>query len=531
MGQTPFSPTPPLFNWLNGRAAGVLLHPTCLPGDFGIGVLDEHADQFLEFLAAAGFRYWQVCPLGPTGYGDSPYQCFSAFAGNPYLIDLAALVRAGLISDTALGPLLFLSSDRVDYGALWRLKWPILFQAHESFRSGRAAAPYGDFAVFQQKHEHWLPAYGLFQALKDHFNGRPWWEWPVELRSLAGAQNSPLAPRLAHRSEAHQFFQYLFFGQWTQTKARAAKLGIGIIGDAPIFVARDSADVWASPHLFQLDAQSGLPLAVAGVPPDYFSADGQLWGNPLYDWPAHAAEGYAWWFARLQANFDLYDVVRLDHFRGFDTYWSIPGGAATAKVGKWKKGPGLDFFRAVAARFPNPNIIAEDLGETAPSINALLAATGLPGMAVLQFAFGDKSDNFYLPHNHHPNSVVYPGTHDNDTTRGWFASLDRKTRDHIRRYLRIDGAEISWDFIRTAYASVANLAIIPLPDLFSFGSEARFNLPGTSEGNWQWRYRPAHLEKLKNESAAYLREIGELYGRAPLGSKVSPANGRDERDA
>jgi len=527
MGQTPLSPTPPLFNWLDGRAAGVLLHPTCLPGDFGIGALDQHAGQFLEFLAAAGFRYWQVCPLGPTGYGDSPYQCFSAFAGNPYLVDLAALARAGLIADNALGPLLFLSSDRVDYGALWRLKWPILFQAHETFRSGRVAAPYGDFAAFQQKNAHWLSAYGLFQALKDHFNGRPWWEWPVELRSLAGAQDSPLAARLAQRNEAHQFFQYLFFGQWAQTKARAARLGIGIIGDAPIFVARDSADVWASPHLFQLDTQTGLPLAVAGVPPDYFSADGQLWGNPLYDWPAHAAEAYAWWFARLQANFDLYDVVRLDHFRGFDTYWSIPAGAATAKYGKWKKGPGLDFFRAVAARFPNPKIIAEDLGETAPSVNTLLAATGLPGMAVLQFAFGDKSDNFHLPHNHHPNSVVYPGTHDNDTTRGWFASLDGKTRDHVRRYLRINGAEISWDFIRTAYASVASLAVIPLADLFSLGPEARFNIPGTGEGNWQWRYRPAQLEKLKNDSTAHLREIGELYGRAPLSGKVSPANGRD----
>jgi 4-alpha-glucanotransferase len=515
MGQTPLVPTPPLFNWLDERAAGVLLHPTCLPGDFGMGALDQHADQFLKFLAGAGFRYWQVCPLGPTGYGDSPYQCFSAFAGNPYLIDLGALVHAGLIADNALGPLLFLNSDRVDYGALWRLKWPILFQAHDTFRSRRAAAPYGDFAAFQHKHAHWLPAYGLFQALKDHFNGRPWWEWPAEVRSLAAAENAPLAARVARRSEAHQFFQYLFFGQWTQLKARAAGLGIGIIGDAPIFVALDSADVWAAPHLFQLDPKTSRPLAVAGVPPDYFSADGQLWGNPLYDWPAHAANGYVWWLARLQANFDLYDVVRLDHFRGFDTYWSIPAGAPTARAGTWQKGPGLDFFRAVAAHFPNPKIIAEDLGEPAPSVTALLAATGLPGMAVLQFAFGDKSDNFYLPHNLRANSVVYPGTHDNDTTRGWYASLNGKTLDHLRRYLRISGAEISWDFIRTAYASVGNLAIIPLQDLLNLGTEARFNLPGTSEGNWQWRYRPAQLEKLKSESTPYLREIGDLYGRLP----------------
>jgi 4-alpha-glucanotransferase len=513
MGKTPLSPTAPLFNWLDERATGVLLHPTCLPGDFGVGVLDHHADQFLEFLAAAGFSYWQVCPLGPTGFGDSPYQCFSAFAGNPYLIDLIALVRAGLIADSTLGPLLFLNSHRVDYGALWRLKWPILFQAYETFRRGRVKLPYGDFAEFQKKHVRWLPTFGLFQALKEHFDGLPWWEWPADVRTMEAAQNTPLAAQLAQRSEAHQFFQYLFFGQWTQLRARAAKLGISLIGDVPIFVALDSAGVWGGPNLFQLDAQTGRPLALAGVPPDYFSADGQLWGNPLYDWPVHAAEGYDWWMARLQANFDLFDVVRLDHFRGFDTFWSIPAGAATAKTGAWKKGPGLDFFRAVAARFPKAKIIAEDLGEPAPTVNELLAATGLPGMAVLQFAFGDKAENPYLPHHHRANSVVYPGTHDNDTTRGWYATADEWTRDHVRRYLRCSGEEIAWDFVRASYASVANLAIVPFQDLLNLGSDARFNLPGTSEGNWQWRYRPGQLEKLKNESAGYLRELGGLYGR------------------
>jgi 4-alpha-glucanotransferase len=526
MGQTSLSPTPSLFNWLDGRAAGVLLHPTALPGEAGVGVLDHHAYQFLDFLAAAGIRYWQVCPLGPTGYGDSPYQCFSAFAGNPYLIDVAALVQAGLLKHADADLLRCAQSDRVDYGALWRNKWPVLFRAYAAFQREKTQ-PYGDFNQFQKEHAHWLVPYSFFQALKDHFNGRPWWEWPVDVRTMARAESSPLAAELADRREAYQFFQYLFFGQWKKLRARAAELGIGIIGDVPIFVALDSAAVWDSPHLYQLDAQTGLPLAVAGVPPDYFSEDGQLWGNPLYDWPAHAAEGYAWWLSRFQANFDLYDVVRLDHFRGFDTYWSVPAGASTARGGKWQQGPGLDFFRAIAARFPDANIIAEDLGEPAPSVTALLAATGLPGMSVLQFAFGDKSDNAYLPHNHRANSVVYPGTHDNDTTRGWYASLDGKTRDHVRRYLRINGEEISWDFIRAAYASVANLTVIPLQDLFSFGSEARFNLPGTSEGNWQWRYRSAQLEKLKRESAAYLREIGELYGRAPLSRKVSPANGRD----
>ncbi|HZP61369.1 MAG TPA: 4-alpha-glucanotransferase [Opitutaceae bacterium] len=513
----PSSPLPaPLFDWLEERAAGVLLHPTSLPGDFGIGTLDAHAGRFLEFLAAAGFRYWQVCPLGPTGFGDSPYQCFSAFAGNPYLIDLLALVQTGLIPDNAPAPLVFLNSDRVDYGALWRLKWPILFQAYENFRQARAAAPYGEFAAFQAEHAHWLPAYGLFSALKDHFSGRPWWEWPAEVRCYAAAQRSPLAGQLADRSEAHQFFQYLFFGQWKQLRARASGLGISIIGDTPIFVARDSADVWASPQLFQLDPASGNPRAVAGVPPDYFSSDGQLWGNPLYEWPAHAADGYAWWFARLRANFELYDVLRLDHFRGFDTYWSVPAGAATAKAGAWKKGPGLDFFRAVAARFPDARIIAEDLGEPADSVTELLAATGLPGMAVLQFAFGDKADNPYLPHNHRRNAVIYPGTHDNDTARGWYASAGEPVRDHVRRYLRISGNEISWDFLRAAYASVCRLAIVPLQDLLSLGSEARLNTPGTEAGNWQWRFRAPQLEKLQNESAAYLREMAALYGRLPI---------------
>ncbi|HTQ30854.1 MAG TPA: 4-alpha-glucanotransferase [Opitutaceae bacterium] len=518
--------SPALFNWLEERAAGVLLHPTCLPGDFGIGTLDQHAGQFLEFLAAAGFHYWQMCPLGPTGFGDSPYQCFSAFAGNPYLIDPVALVRAGLIPDSAPAPLLFLNSDRVDFGALWRLKWPILFQAYETFRRSRAAAPDGDFAAFQNRQTHWLPAYGLFSALKDHFSGRPWWEWPREVRTFAAAQNSPLAAALASRSEAHQFFQYLFFGQWAQLKTRAAALGIRLIGDAPIFVALDSADVWASPQLFQLDAADGRPRAVAGVPPDYFSADGQLWGNPLYDWPVHAADGYAWWFARLQANFELYDVVRLDHFRGFDTYWSVPAGAATARAGAWKPGPGLDFFRAVAARFPGARIIAEDLGEPAASVTALLEATGLPGMTVLQFAFGDKADNPYLPHNHQANSVIYPGTHDNDTARGWYAATDEATRDHVRRYLRVSGNEIGWDLVRTAYASVCKLAVIPLQDLLSLGDEARFNTPGTAAGNWQWRYRASQLEKLKSESSAYLREIASLYGRL-----VSPAASGDGKAA
>lgn len=506
----------PLFNWLGERAAGVLLHPTALPSRYGVGAFDDEAVKLLDFFAAAGIGAWQLCPLGPTGYGDSPYQCFSAFAGNPYLIDPAALVAAGLITGEALAPLRQLDSAQVDFGALYRLKLPLLFAAFESWkRDPGRPLPYGDFTAFQRQHAAWLQGYGLFSALKDHFHGLPWWEWPADMRSLAGARRSPIAAQVARRAEGYEFIQYLFFGQWARIREQARRRAITIVGDAPIFAALDSADVWSHPDLFQLDPATGRPTAVAGVPPDYFSADGQLWGNPLYHWPAHAADGYAWWLARLRANFELYDVVRIDHFRGFDTYWSIPAGAANARTGRWEKGPGLAFFAAVRAALPDAKLIAEDLGELMPSVIALREATGLPGMVILQFAFGGGADNLYLPHNHRANSVVYPGTHDNDTTLGWYTSLEEGTRDHVRRYLRVSGREIGWDFVRSAYASVCGLAIIPLQDLLNLGSEARLNTPGTSQGNWTWRYRPEQLEGLRSGAAAYLRELAVLFGREP----------------
>ncbi len=513
----------PLFNWLDHRAAGVLAHPTSLPSTFGVGAFDSAAYALLDFLAAAGMKYWQVCPLGPTGYGDSPYQCFSSFAGNPYLIDPAPMVTAGLLTNEALAPLRMLGTAHVDFGALYQLKLPLLFSAHANWRKDpKRALPYGDFAEFRETQAGWLPSYALFSALKDHFDGKPWWEWPADLRSLAAAEKSPLRQKVAVRAEAYEFIQYLFFGQWAQVRVRAAKLGISIIGDTPIFTALDSADVWASPQLFQLDPTTARPTFVAGVPPDYFSADGQLWGNPLYHWPAHAAGGYAWWIARLRASFALCDIVRIDHFRGFDSYWAIPATAPTARTGSWEKGPGLEFFHAVRAALPGVKLIAEDLGELSPSVVALRDATGLPGMAIFQFAFGGDAKNLYLPHNQRANSVVYPGTHDNDTTLGWFAATDEKARDHVRRYLRVDGREVGWDFIRASYTSVANLAVIPLQDLMSLGSEARFNTPGKSQGNWSWRYRPEQLRALHDNSAAYLRQLAELSGRDGL--PLTPAS-------
>jgi len=513
----------PLFNWLDHRAAGVLLHPTSLPGEQGIGVFDAHAERFLDFLQAAGMRYWQVCPLGPTGYGDSPYQCFSAFAGNPYLIDLRALVSMGLLTPAALAPLAALGPGNVDFGKLYELKWPLLraaFKRYYELGSPSLDAGGETFVAFQQKNSAWLEAYGFFRALKDHHAGAAWTQWPEHLRSFAAARTSPLRAQLSDAVEMHAFTQYLFFTQWRRLRAAATKRGIEIIGDIPIFVAADSADVWANRELFELDPKTGQPLAVAGVPPDYFSADGQLWGNPLYVWPRHAADGYAWWMDRLRATFDVCDVVRIDHFRGFDSYWRIPFPAKTARIGEWVPGPGLAFFEKVRATFPAAKIIAEDLGDLSPSVVELRDATGLPGMTILQFAFGGEATNAYLPHHAVHNSVVYPGTHDNDATLGWYRTASEKERDHARRYLRVDGREIGWDFIRSAYPSASRLAVFPMQDILSLGSESRINTPGKAEGNWQWRLTAEQLEApIRDGTAAYLRSFAELYGRLPVGKK------------
>jgi len=418
-----------------------------------------------------------------------------------------------LLSVAELAPLERLNPERVDYGALYELKEPLLARAATRYRQAGHPAIHGDFEAFKQANANWLDAYAHFRALKDRHGGQAWWEWPAESRSSVRALAAPVDSSLGATLETHRFIQYLFFGQWTRLKASAARRGISIIGDIPIFVAADSADVWANPGLFELEPETGRPLAVAGVPPDYFSADGQLWGNPLYRWSRHADDDYAWWRSRLAASFALYDVVRIDHFRGFDKYWRVPFPATTARIGEWVPGPGLAFFKAIQASFPHAKIIAEDLGVLTPSVVKLRDETGLPGMAILQFAFGGTAENPYLPHNLVPNGVVYPGTHDNDTSLGWFAGASEKERDHLRRYLRINGQEVGWDFIRACYSGVSRLAIIPLQDIFGLGSEARFNRPGQSAGNWQWRYRPAQLEQLGSGTTAYLRGLAELYGR------------------
>lgn len=509
---------PPLFNWLDDRSAGVLMHPTSLPGDQGIGVLDGSVTAWLDFMTQSGLSHWQICPLGPTGYGDSPYQCFSAFAGNPYLIDLQVLVRSRLLEPDDLVPLQSLPRETIDYGLLYQLKWPLLFKAYATWEdTQREFQPYGEFEAFRVEHEAWLEGYAYFMALKRHFDGAAWWTWPENVRFMAKARQTPLwvDADINRTATAYAFFQYLFFGQWQQVRDQAREKAIQIIGDAPIFVAADSADVWRDPDLFQIDPATGQPLKVAGVPPDYFSADGQLWGNPLYQWEAHREDDYAWWMRRLRANLAVSDIVRIDHFRAFDTYWSIPAEAETAKYGEWLKGPGLDFFQAVQRELPDCQLIAEDLGELSPSVIELRNATGLPGMSILQFAFGGDATNLYLPHNLTANTVVYPGTHDNDTSLGWYRAMDDDTRDHVRRYLRISGECIGWDLIRSAYGSVSSLAIVPLQDFLSLGSAARLNTPGKPEGNWQWRYTSEALGALMQDSAAYLRELAALTGRSP----------------
>ena len=499
--------------WLDRRGAGLLLHPTSLPSPHGIGVLGPAACAFIDFLAEAGICYWQMLPLGPTGYGDSPYSAFSAFAGNIYLIDLEPLVENRLLKDGELEALSRLSSERVNYEALFKIKLPLLRLAHKRFvEQKRAYLPnYGMLTDFQKAQAGWLESYCAYIALKERFGGAFWGEWPEQCRTLTGARTSAFWRETQQGREAHTFFQYLFYGQWKQIRAHAAERGVEIIGDAPIFVALDSADVWAHPQLFEM-SKPGQPDFVAGVPPDYFSETGQLWGNPLYDWKAMKVDGYAWWIDRLKSNFELFDIVRLDHFRGFHDYWRIPAGSKDARSGKWTKGPDDALFEAIAKAIPGARIIAEDLGEIHDGVRGLRDRMGLPGMAILHFAFGGGADNLYLPHNLVPNQVVYPGTHDNNTSRGWYEAASSTEQDHVRRYFRVSGQDIAWDMIRWAYQSNANLAIVAMQDLLSLGAEARMNVPGAALGNWQWRLTPQTFQQART-SAPYLRDLAGVYGR------------------
>lgn len=494
------------------RASGILLHPSSLPGPWGIGDLGPMAYRFVDFLAAAGQTLWQVLPLGPTGYGDSPYQCFSAFAGNPLLINIDDLIDHGLVTSAeARAALGGLPGDRVDFGALIPAKQALLRSSFERFRSRHGTRFHQAYTAFCAANAEWLADYALFMAIKEAQGGGSWHNWRPELRDRRPVALEWARRELAGVIEYHQYVQFLFFRQWQALKEYANQRGVLIIGDVPIFVADDSADVWANRDLFFLDA-NGMPTVVAGVPPDYFSATGQRWGNPLYRWEKMAASGYRWWVARMRQAFTLYDVLRLDHFRGFEAYWEVPASAPTAIEGRWAPGPGADLFKTLQAELGDLPIIAEDLGLITPEVDALRLAFDLPGMKVLQFAFGDDATNPYLPHNYTANYVVYTGTHDNDTSVGWFTTLDANTRAAVLTYLGRDEqtVDIAWDLMRLGLASVANYAITPLQDVLRLGSEARMNTPGRLGGNWAWRC-PA--EALSEELARQLRQLTRAYGR------------------
>ena len=503
-----------LLPWLNKRGAGVLLHPTSFPGDTGIGTFGVDAINFIEFLRASGISYWQLCSLGPTGYGDSPYQCFSAFAGNPYLIDLDSLIPHGFLKSNDLNDLRQLPEDNVNYGRQYYLRWPVLRLAFKRFwSSGASVSEYGNYNKFKKEHAEWLYPFACFMALKGHFKGQSWVDWGPSYCSYEKAKNSDLVKKIDEKIEAHLFFQYLFYGQWGQLKKYANQNGIQVIGDLPLYVSLDSADVWAQPELFKLDKMH-RPTSVAGVPPDYFSPTGQLWGNPLYNWNYLKSNAYSWWMDRLGHNFKLYDIVRLDHFRGFESYWEIPIGSKDARKGKWTRGPGINFFTQLKKQFPKAQLIAEDLGIITPKVRELLAKTGLPGMCVLQYAFEDNdANNLYLPHNVNANSFFYSGTHDNDTIWGWYRSASKEVKHRVRQYLGVPGDDIAWDFVRASYCSVSRIAIIPMQDLLNLGTKSRMNTPGRTFGNWQWRYTREAISNLRHNSASYLKELGAIYGR------------------
>ncbi len=489
------------------RAGGILLHVTSLPGRFGVGELGPAAEAWVEWLAKAGCRLWQMLPLSPTGYGDSPYQALSAFAGNPLLVSVERLLEDGLLKDSDLEPLPPFPSDRVVYGDVIPFKRKLL-QVAAARLTASPAGMREPFDAFCEQESAWLDEFALFMALKDLHRGAPWSRWESGLASRDPDALGRARRDLADEIEAHRVVQYLFFRDWRALRRRVEALGLTLIGDVPIFVAHDSADVWAHPELFDLDNQ-GEPTAVAGVPPDYFSPTGQRWGNPLYRWDVMAQDGYAWWIARLRAILSQVDVVRLDHFRGFEAFWRIPASAPTAETGEWVAGPGAKLLGALHASLGSLPLIAEDLGVITPEVRALRDQFALPGMKVLQFAFeGDKE---FLPHNYIPGCIVYTGTHDNDTAVGWYEAVAPEARDFCRRYLARDGSDIAWDLIRAAWSSVAEWAITPMQDLLTLGSAARMNFPSRPEGNWAWRVA---ADQLTDALAGRMSDMNEVYGRS-----------------
>lgn len=489
------------------RESGVLLPVASLPSDYGIGCFSKEAYEFVDQLKAGGQKNWQILPLGPTGYGDSPYQSFSTFAGNPYFIDLETLIKEGLLTREECDACDFGdNAEFIDYEKIYFSRFKILRKAFERF------VPDEEFETFAEENKAWLEDYALYMAIKNSLGGISWSQWPAELKRRVPEAMEEKKKELEEEIQFIRFQQYEFTKQWTRLKKYANAQGIRIIGDIPIYVAFDSADAWANPQLFQFDEEC-TPIAVAGCPPDAFAATGQLWGNPLYDWEYHEKTGFAWWIQRLEYCYKLYDVVRVDHFRGFDEYYAIPYGDKTAENGKWRKGPGLELFKAVKKAMGEMSIIAEDLGYLTDSVRQLVKDTGYPGMKVLQFAFDSREESDYLPHNYEHNCVVYTGTHDNNTILGWLDEMAPEDRLLAERYLdhRYTRKEdMPWDFIRLAMASVADLAITPIQEFLCLGGEARINRPSTLGTNWKWRLLKGQIT---HEVTGKMYDMTKLYGR------------------
>ena len=505
---------------LSERASGILLHPTSLPGGHGCGDLGPEAFRFADFLAASGQRWWQMLPIVPPGSGNSPYHAFSAFAGSPLLISLEVLMEEGLLSATDLFPDKRFRENRVDYAAAKAHKGPLLRKAFLRFKERRGLENNTGYKKFCEGMAFWLEDYALFSALKESHQNVSWTEWETDLRARKPDILAEAKKKLKEEIEYHRFVQYQFSRQWSRLRKYCEEYHLGLIGDIPIYVAHDSSDVWAHQELFYLDRQ-GNPTVVAGVPPDYFSRTGQRWGNPLYRWDRMRKEGYVWWIERLRLTFERFNAARLDHFIGFQRYWEIPGGAPTAKDGRWVEGPGKDFFDKVLNKLGPLELVAEDLGLVTDEVKALRNRFRFPGLHVLQFAFGGDTKNEHLPENYTAPCIVYTGTHDNDTTVGWFRDAGSKAstrskqtvlgeKERALRYLGSDGREIHWDMIRLALRSTADLAIIPLQDILGLGTEARMNLPGTVEGNWEWRFRRTELTETLSKQ---LRSVTEAAGR------------------
>jgi 4-alpha-glucanotransferase len=496
------------------RNSGVLLHPTSLPGPFGSGDMGASAYHFVDWLQGAGQKLWQILPLGGIGPGNSPYMSSSAFAGNLLLIDMMDLQERGWLVEADLTTEPAFEVGRLNFAAVWPWRMDRLARAAKRFAQAPAGnartADLAEFDAFSKAQTDWLDNYALFMSLAEHYNWQDWCEWPGGLAQRTPAAMSAARTQHADRIAFWKFCQWRFFAQWNKLRAYANSKDVKIVGDAPIFIAYQSAEVWARQDLFDLTAD-GRPRVVAGVPPDYFSATGQRWGNPMYLWAAHAKENYAWWVERVRRTFELVDIVRIDHFRGFASYWEVPASEPTAVKGQWLPGPGAPLFQAIHKALGPLAIIAEDLGEVTPDVEALRREFAFPGMRILQFAFGDDSSNNFLPHRHQNDTVVYTGTHDNDTTRGWWSSASDHERKHLRDYLGVDGSDVHWDLIRASCASVADTAVHPMQDILGLGSECRMNLPGKGEGYWEWRFDWAQV---KPEHAQRLAHLAHLYGRS-----------------